>query len=381
MTGTRDVKSPRRERPGLDALAGLLTIALLAGVATFAYKYYKGDIDPGVRVTVHAGRSGLLLDPGSKVSVRGVRVGSVRSVTSREGRAEILMDLDPASAKGIPANVQADLEPTTLFGAKYVELVMPARAAPASLRTGDVVPERAHGLETDQVFQNVLNLLTVVQPQKVNDATTALAGALRGRGDQLGRTVTELDAYLVGLLPSVPQLTEDLALANRVAPTYIRVAPDLVQAMDNFRTTSTTLTTQQAQILASLTGLTTAVGDTTALVIDVGEPLTDATRELAAPTATLDRYAPELTCLLVGAANVTHGPGRLSTPVKYPGIWGNTGFLPPAETYRYPEDLPKVAADAGPRCFGLPVVKAGNPPPHYDFDVGRSPFKNGVPVR
>jgi phospholipid/cholesterol/gamma-HCH transport system substrate-binding protein len=375
------VKSRRRERPALDILAGLLTIALIAGLAVFAYKYYKGDVDPGVRVTVHASRSGLLLDPGSKVSVRGVRVGTVRSVTSRQGRAEILMDLDPLSAKGIPANVQADLQPTTLFGAKYVELVMPARAAPASLRTGDVVPERAHGLETDQVFQNVLNLLTVVQPQKINEATTALAGALQGRGERLGRTVTELDTYLVGLLPSVPQLNADLALANRVAPTYIRVAPDLVQAMDNFRTTSNTLTTRQAQILASLTGVTTAVGDTTALVIDVAEPLTDATRHLRAPTATLDRYAPELTCLLVGAANVTRGPGRLSTPIKYPGIWGNAGFLPAAETYRYPEDLPKVAADAGPNCFGLPVVSAGNPPPHYDFDVGRSPFKNGVPVR
>jgi virulence factor Mce-like protein len=375
------MKNPRRERPALDALAGVLTIALIGGLAVFAYAYYKGDVDPGVRVTVRASRSGLLMDPGSKVSVRGVRGGTVRSVSSRRGQAEIVMDLDPSRATAIPANVQADLQPTTLFGAKYVELVMPAHAAPASLRTGDVVPERAHGLETDQVFQNVLNLLTVVQPQKVNEATTALAGALRGRGDQLGRTVTELDAYLAGLLPSVPQLNEDLALADRVAPTYIRAAPDLVQAMDNFRTTSDTVSTQQAQILASLTGVTTAVGNTTALVIDAAEPLTDATQELDAPTATLDRYAPELTCLLVGAANVTHGPGRLSTPVKYPGIWGNSGFLPAAETYRYPADLPKVAADAGPHCFGLPVVQAGSAPPHYDFDVGRSPFKNGVPMR
>ena len=44
------MKSPRRERrPGLDLLAGLLTVALVAGVALFAYAYYKGDVSEAMR--------------------------------------------------------------------------------------------------------------------------------------------------------------------------------------------------------------------------------------------------------------------------------------------------------------------------------------------
>jgi ABC-type transporter Mla subunit MlaD len=243
------------------------------------------------------------------------------------------------------------------------------------------VPERAHALETDQVFQNVMNLLDVVQPQKINDTLTAVSGALAGRGEQIGQTVTDFNTYLADLLPSVPKLNQDLVLANRLLPTYTQAAPDLVRALDHFRTTSATLSTRQQQITSALTGLTATVGNTTALMLDAARPLTEATRNLGATAATLNRYAPELTCLLEGAANITGGPGNLGLPLKYPGVWGNVGFLPAAEPYRYPQDLPKVAADAGPHCFGLPLESAGNPPPHYDFDVGRSPFKHGVPMK
>lgn len=365
----------------MDRVAGLVAALLVVAVAVFAYRFYKGDLTPGVQVSLKAPRTGILLDPGSNVSVRGVKVGTVRSVKSENGQAVVRLSLEPEQAKRIPANVVADLRPTTLFGAKYVDLVMPEHPAPAPIASGDVIPERRLAQEADQVFQNVMYLLADVQPQKINNTLSAVSGALSGRGEQLGRTIEQFNTYLTDILPSVPQLNRDLALANRVMPAYRQVAPDLITAMDNWRTTSATLTGRRAQLTAMLDDVTDVGGQTTALMIDIAKPLTDTVTQLAPTSAALARYSPMLTCLLQGMVGVTDAPG-IAGPLKYPGIWGNAALLPRARPYQYPADLPEVGADAGPYCYGLPLVNMKTEAPvHYDFDVGRSPFKHGIPRR
>jgi phospholipid/cholesterol/gamma-HCH transport system substrate-binding protein len=360
----------------LDRVVGVVLIVILVGLVTFAYKYYVGDLTRSVSVTLRADRSGLMLDRGAKVSVRGVKVGTVRSVTADGTSALIQLNIEPDRAQELPTNVVAALKPTTLFGAKYVALSEPARPAPARLADGDQIRQAGNEVEADKVFQNVMILLAEVQPEKVNSTLTALSGALGGRGAQLGETITQFNAYLVGLMPSIDTLGRDLELANDVLPAYRTAAPDLITAIDNYRTTGSTLVQEKPVIGSFLSTLTTTGGKTTALMIDAGPPLTRTVRELKPTTAALSRYSPQLTCLLQGLANMD----RLSVKTSRPGLNGRVAFLPPARPYTYPEDLPKVAADTGPNCRGLPLIPPGGTSPHYDFDVGRSPFLNGVPA-
>jgi phospholipid/cholesterol/gamma-HCH transport system substrate-binding protein len=67
-----------------------------------------------------ASRRGLVLDPGSKVTYNGVEIG-------RDGKpaAKLVLELDPKYIKLVPANVQASITATTVFGNKYVSFTAP----------------------------------------------------------------------------------------------------------------------------------------------------------------------------------------------------------------------------------------------------------------
>ena len=47
------------------------------------------------------------------------------------------------------------------------------------------------------------------------------------------------------------------------------------------------------------------------------------------------------------------------------------------ERYRYPENLPKVAAKGGPHCMGLPYIGFGNKAKYLVTDTNANPFKYG----
>ncbi|WP_372512269.1 MCE family protein, partial [Mycolicibacterium gadium] len=72
---------------------------------------------------------------------------------------------------------------------------------------------------------------------------------------------------------------------------------------------------------------------------------------LAPTTALFNEYAPAINCTLEGM-NVA----RLQPPAMDPGVIVNVAFTLGIERYRYPSNLPKVAATGGPQCMGLPNI-------------------------
>ena len=69
------------------------------------------------------------MDPGSKVTYNGVEIGRVASISEivRDGKpaAKFTLDVYPKYISLIPANVDADIKATTVFGSKYVSLTTP----------------------------------------------------------------------------------------------------------------------------------------------------------------------------------------------------------------------------------------------------------------
>ncbi len=80
-----------------------------------------------VHVTLEADRVGNQLAPPADVKLRGMIVGEVRSVAADGRKATVDIALKPKTAGLIPADVHARLLPKTLFGEKFVDLVLPAR--------------------------------------------------------------------------------------------------------------------------------------------------------------------------------------------------------------------------------------------------------------
>src|SRR4051812_29278308 len=130
-------------------------------------------------VSVHISRAGLQLLPGSDVKLRGIIVGSVKEISSDGNGADIKLNLQPGKAKVIPANVSARLVPKTIFGEKYVDLVLPPRPS-GELTSGAVIPEdrTQPALEINTALDDLLPVLRAVKPAELNSTLTALAGAL-----------------------------------------------------------------------------------------------------------------------------------------------------------------------------------------------------------
>ena len=173
---------------------------------------YRKAFTPVDRVTLRAGHAGMQLLRGADVKLRGVIVGDVRGITTDGRRRASTLALDPDQVGLIPADVSARLLPKTLFGERYVELVLPAdrrrRPSAAGAVIGqDRTPRRSSwsGCSTRRC-----RCCRAIEPDKLAATLGALATALEGRGDQLGANLVALDGYLGELNEEMPTIAEDV---------------------------------------------------------------------------------------------------------------------------------------------------------------------------
>lgn len=355
------------------ALAGLATIAVIGLIVTLAIQLFRGAVfDDSVAVTVVADRVGLVMNPEAKVKMHDVEVGRVASIDERsDGTAAIHLAMDPAALAMIPANVSVDISATTVFGSKYVQLMPPTAPTDGTLRQGQVISADQVTVEVNTVFQQLTELVTAVQPEKLNTVLTTLASGLGGRGQKLGETISDAEGLLAALRPSLGNLRLDLAIAPTVLNTFADVTPDLMRTLANASRLSATIVDEQANLdrfLISVIGVA-EIGNE--VIGGNRAALTDTLRLLAPTVDLLNEYHPALNCLLSGLVPLVKAP-----PLRLPGAEVSTGFTWGVERYRYPQDLPKVAAKGGPQCAGLPV-EFEKRPPYLVADTGANPYRYG----
>lgn len=361
--------NPRPGRP----LIGLATVLALAAVIAVAVGLFRGSFTSTVPVTVLSQRAGLVMDADAKVKWHGAQVGSVQSIESLpDGRASIQLAMDPSYMGIIPSDVRVDIASSTVFGSKYVELVPPAEPSTQALRAGQVLTADHVTVEINTVFEQLSHVLGKIEPAKLNQTMGALGTALDGRGDQIGQTMADFDAFLAQIEPSLPALERELALAPTVVGTYAEVAPQLVDTLDAVTTISDTLVAEQGNLdtlLVSVIGLSDIGNE---VVGGNRQAITDVMELLIPTTDLLNRYHQALNCGIGGAVQLAKAPG---TPVPG-GLLLQTVVLG-QERYRYPQNLPKVAAKGGPQCTDLPKVPFEKHPPFVITDVNANPAQYG----
>jgi phospholipid/cholesterol/gamma-HCH transport system substrate-binding protein len=107
---------------------GWWTVVLLLAIALFFFvtsTAFAGTFRSYVPVTLTSDRSGLVMESGAKVKMRGVQVGRVGDISGGQGPASLRLEIDPDQVRYIPANVGAQISSTSAFGAKFVDLVYP----------------------------------------------------------------------------------------------------------------------------------------------------------------------------------------------------------------------------------------------------------------
>ena len=352
--------SPRQRRQVLGAIGLLVFAAIIAGVVAA----YDQVFSPGVPATVVAARAGLLMSPGADVTLDGVNVGRVTAITPDGNQAKLDISIDPSQITYIPANVQAAILQPTVFGPKYLNLIVPAHPATQRMQAGQVIEPTQVPTEIDSVFASLVSVLDSVHPAKLSATLGAISTALQGRGTEIGNFVVQLNTYLREFNPSLPTASADLATIPKVANTYTAAAPDLINTLDNLRVTSGTLVGQQAQFDAFLVDLSGFSGNAENFLSANGQSLTNTLATLLPTANVLAEYSPEFPCLFASINQIN----KISITDN---INLNTAIIPGSEPYKYPSSLPVVGASSGPSCYGGPLTPATAASwPRLSFDDG-----------
>lgn len=359
----------------LRPLAGFASVVLIVAIVAVGVGLFEGDFTKTLPVTVVSRRAGLVMDPDAKVKMHGVEVGRVASIDERpDGKAVLTLAMQPSPMRLIPANVLVDIASTTVFGAKFVEFVEPADPSPQPLKANAVLQNRDVTVEINTVFQELTSVLSSIDPMKLNETLGAMASALNGRGHKIGQMLSDLDSFLAKQEPSLHALSHDLTVLPVVGNAYADAAPHLLATADSAVRVSKTVVDEQRNLdafLISSIGLADMGND---VLGSNRQALTDVLGLLVPTTELLNRYHQALWCGLAGAVVTSH-----SAPLPDPGVDVLVGFELGAERYRYPTNLPKVAATGGPRCENLPDVPYNVAPPFVVSDVGANPWAYGNP--
>lgn len=344
--------SVQRVRYKVYGLVFLLVLAMLLGLTV---AIYNKTFTPVVLVDLKAARSGLQLLPHSDVKVRGLIVGEVRDIATDGHTATVTLALDPDEVGQVPRNVRARLLPKTIFGEKYVDLVIPGQASPGHIEAGDVIPEDRSrtAIELNRVFDDLLPLLRTLQPQKVNATLHAISTALEGRGEKIGDNLVRLDSYLSKLNPDMPVLRKDISELADVLSTYSDAAPDLLRVLRNFTAVSGTVVEKQDTLKAFLGDVTQLAGTGRGFLSANEERIIKVNSVNRSTLGLLARYSPEYPCLLGGLARLEP---RLEKAFggEQPGLHITLEVKKPRPPYEPGVDRPEWGEHRGPRCYGLP---------------------------
>ena len=359
-------------------LTGLAMIVAIGLIIALAIGLFRGSFTKTEPVTVISDRAGLVMNNDAKVKMRGVEVGKVDSIESRpDGKAALRLAMDPSQLHLIPSNVNVNIESPTVFGAKFVNMVPPDDPSPQKLRPGQVIESQHVVVEINTVFQQLVQVLDKIDPAKLNQTLGAIATAFDGRGEKIGKTLTDFNAFLAKIEPSLPNLSRDLEAAAPTLGAYADAAPDLVRTAGSTTQISNTIVDQQQELDEFLVA-SIGLADVGNEVIGGNLPaLTEVLRLLVPTTELLNRYHESLYCSIGGLAVMANSP---PLPGNNSAVVVSAGLTLGTERYRYPNDLPKVAAKGRPYCkeLGLPNVPPEFRVPAIVADVGANPYNTGT---
>jgi len=372
-------ENPPRIPPYKTTAAVFLVVT--AAVLTFVWLQFRGQLTPKTPLTMLAPRSGLVMDPGSKVTYNGVEIGRVKSISEiqRDGvpAAKFVLDVNPRYIRLIPANVDANVKATTVFGNKYVALTSPKNPTPQRITSQQVIDARSVTTEFNTLFETLYSIAEKVDPVKVNLTLAAAAQAFTGLGDKFGQSIVNGNAILDDSNPQMSQIRHDIQRLAALGDTYADAAPDLFDSLNNAVITARTLHRQEAELDAALLAAT-GLGNTGEDIFRRGGPyLQRGTADLVPTAQLLDTYSPELFCtihnyydeepaayattgggngyglktmtaLMSGLGGILTLPGLAGTAATM-GLLGLAGVVGGAPNpYVYPDNLPRVNARGGP---------------------------------
>lgn len=339
-------------------IVGIVFFLVVALFVWFTIAIYNKQFTTFTKVKLVTDSVGNSLPQLADVKVRGLTVGHVKSSsTDDEGKVTSVMDLQPSMANKIPSNVTARLLPKTLFGERYVDLVVPDKPSTVALADGMTVPQDSSGnaLELTKLFDTVLPLLQAVPPQSLAATLGAVAEALSGRGTDLGVTVDRLNTIFEQTNAVMPDLQEDIKQLATFSHTYADALPELVDTLNNLRTTNATIVQRRADIDALIQSLTPTSGRLADFFNTNRANLVDVAADSRETLENLAEYSPTFPCTTRNFAYAIPKINKiLGMGTNEPGSKVSVKFSNPRGRYLPNQDEPRWLDPRGPACEPVP---------------------------
>lgn len=371
-------------------LLGLVFFLVLVLFVAFTIGMYNKAFKKVVTVGLVTDTVGNSLPSHADVKVRGLIVGEVRSSSTEHGEVTSVLAIDPDKAELIPANATARLLPKTLFGERYVSLIVPEGDTAAPIANGDTLHQDKSGnaIEIGELLDGLLPLLQAVPPQDLANTLGALNQALTGRGNDIGLSLERLETIFAGVNTELPNLQQGIKGLADFSQTYADAAPELVNALDNLRTTGATVVEQQNQIRALMSSATSTAGSTADFLEANRDSLISIAADSRETLEVLAEASPTFGCTfsqfvpIVASANAILGLNPDGSLKDHPGARAAAVFVNPKGAYLPNQDEPRLFDNRGAKCYtpAPPGEKFGQyPGGSYNDGAYQTPSRNPGP--
>jgi phospholipid/cholesterol/gamma-HCH transport system substrate-binding protein len=178
----------------------------------------------------------------SRVRVADVNVGTVTRIERQDWHALITMTLD--GGVELPANAIAMVGQTSLLGSTHIELSAPTQDPPKGrLTNGALIPLSNGGTypTTEQTLAALSMLLNGGGVGQIQDITTALSTAFRGREGDLRSLIGQLDTFIghlndqtddiIGATESFNGLVGQFAAQKPVLDKALQTVPEALEVL------------------------------------------------------------------------------------------------------------------------------------------------------
>jgi len=229
------------------AVAVVVAVASVALLGVSSYVYFSGaaEKDDTYTVTAYFDKAiGLFSE--SAVSVLGVPIGEVMSVTPEGQRVKVVMSIE--SERKVPADATAFIVPISLISDRYIQLSPPYESGPI-LKDGDVldVDRTSIPVELDDVLSSLKKFLEAVEAGTASDPG-ALGAAVKNLANALEGAGSDIDATLGG----AGKVSEVIVSESAHLDSIVVRLSSLMSALAEKQTEITQVNTRMAQALGAI---------------------------------------------------------------------------------------------------------------------------------
>ena len=258
-----------------NAIIGGVALLVIVVFAYFMARFLGGAFEPGFEVSARFARAGQLLRSGSDVKLRGVLVGAVSQIkVEPSGTARITLRL--FEEQEIPDNVRAAIRAKTLFGEKFVELIIPGQPSRDRLRVGDEIPQSRTipPFEVETILEKGVPVLNAVDPEAFGAALHALAEAFVGNEEALRKANVQSLKLLTETERTLPNLERNLVHLRNFASALDQTDTELLGALEGLAAVGDVVRSHPDEFRRTVSGLVP-------LARDLGDVLTARQQDLA----------------------------------------------------------------------------------------------------